>query len=63
MFHELDHPRYGRMKTLRRALRINGERESNALPPPALGEHTDAVLHELGFASEEIAEMRAAGNI
>ncbi len=63
MFHELEHPRYGRMTVLHRAVRINGEREPNPLPPPALGEHTDSVLRELGFAPAEIVEMRAAGII
>jgi len=63
MFHDLEHPRHGKMKTLRRAVRINGERESNALPPPALGEHTDAVLGELGFAPAEIEGMRSSGII
>jgi crotonobetainyl-CoA:carnitine CoA-transferase CaiB-like acyl-CoA transferase len=29
-------------------------------PAPALGQHTDAVLCELGFAPEQIAEFRAA---
>jgi len=61
MFHDLEHPQYGKMKTLRRSVRINGERERNALPPPGLGEHTDVVLRELGFAPEEIAKLRADG--
>ena len=30
---------------------------------PALGEHTDAVLHTLGYADADIARMRAAGTI
>ncbi len=30
---------------------------------PALGEHTDAVLSELGFSRDEIAELRAKGVI
>lgn len=30
-------------------------------PPPALGEHSDAVLAEVGFSESEIAELRAAG--
>ena len=29
-------------------------------PPPALGEHTDAVLKEFGFSAKEIAALRAA---
>jgi crotonobetainyl-CoA:carnitine CoA-transferase CaiB-like acyl-CoA transferase len=32
-------------------------------PVPALGEHTDAILHELGFDTPAIAEMRAAGAV
>jgi crotonobetainyl-CoA:carnitine CoA-transferase CaiB-like acyl-CoA transferase len=28
---------------------------------PRLGEHTDAVLHELGYAADEVARLRAAG--
>ena len=30
-------------------------------PAPALGEHTDAVLTELGYSAEEIAAMKAEG--
>ena len=30
---------------------------------PALGEHTDAILHELGYAPEDIAALRAANAI
>jgi formyl-CoA transferase len=29
-------------------------------PPPLMGEHTDEILHELGYADERIAELRAA---
>jgi formyl-CoA transferase len=32
-------------------------------PPPALGEHTDEVLAELGFTAAEIAQMRAEGAV
>jgi alpha-methylacyl-CoA racemase len=30
-------------------------------PPPRIGEHTDAVLAELGYATERVASLRAAG--
>jgi crotonobetainyl-CoA:carnitine CoA-transferase CaiB-like acyl-CoA transferase len=30
-------------------------------PVPDLGEHTDPVLRELGFTSEDLAAMRATG--
>jgi crotonobetainyl-CoA:carnitine CoA-transferase CaiB-like acyl-CoA transferase len=63
VFHELEHRRYGKMTALRRAVRINGERESNPLPPPALGEHSENVLSELGFAPDEISSLRGAGAI
>ena len=29
--------------------------------PPGLGEHTEAVLAEAGYAAEEIAALRASG--
>jgi len=31
--------------------------------PPKLGEHTDAVLREFGFAAREIAALRKAGAV
>ena len=63
MLHELEHARYGRMTAMRRASRIDGERESTPLPPPALGEHTDRVLAEFGFSAKEIEGLRGAGAV
>lgn len=63
MFHQLDHSRYGNMTAMRRSVRINGEREEAPLPPPALGEHTDAVLREFGFDQTKIDGLRNAGVI
>ena len=60
MFHDLEHARYGKLTAMRRPTRIDRERESSPLPPPALGEHTEAVLAEFGFTAFEIAELRAA---
>ena len=33
------------------------------LPPPLLGEHTDAILHEFGYDGAAIAALRAAGAV
>ena len=30
-------------------------------PTPGLGEHTDAVLHEIGYSAAAIADLRARG--
>jgi crotonobetainyl-CoA:carnitine CoA-transferase CaiB-like acyl-CoA transferase len=60
IFHPLEHPRYGKMVVMRRATRIDGEREAAPLPAPALGEHTEKVLRSLGIAAQEIAELQAA---
>ncbi len=40
-------------------VRIDGTRADSDLPPPALGEHTDAVLGELGIAPNDIERLKA----
>jgi itaconate CoA-transferase len=32
-------------------------------PVPAVGEHTDAILAELGYTGTEVAQMREAGAV
>jgi formyl-CoA transferase len=61
LFHEVEHPVRGKVVAVHRAAKIDGEREGKTLPPPMLGEHTDAVLDGFGFSAEEIARLRAAG--
>jgi crotonobetainyl-CoA:carnitine CoA-transferase CaiB-like acyl-CoA transferase len=40
-----------------------GARADSELPPPGLGEHTDAVLRELGLGEDEVERLRAGGVI
>ena len=42
-------------------VRIDGERADSDLAPPRLGEHSDAVLGELGIDASERARLRSAG--
>jgi formyl-CoA transferase len=44
-------------------VRIDGESADSELPPPALGEHTDAVLRELGVVGDELERLNADGVI
>jgi crotonobetainyl-CoA:carnitine CoA-transferase CaiB-like acyl-CoA transferase len=52
--------------TLRMAgppIRLSDTPATIRTPPPALGEHTDAVLAELGYAPDAVAALRADGVI
>jgi len=46
-----------------RPVRLSDTPESKLRRPPTLGEHTDEILTELGFAPAEISEFRAAGAV
>jgi formyl-CoA transferase len=59
-FYQQTHPTQGDITAIHRPVLIDGERAERALPAPTLGEHTDAVLAELGYDEREIAELRAA---
>jgi formyl-CoA transferase/CoA:oxalate CoA-transferase len=45
---------YGSLPTVAAPFLFNGERAAPGLPPPAPGEHTEEVLREAGFSTEEI---------
>ena len=45
-------------KAQHRPVRIDGSREIEFRAPPALGEHTEEVLTELGVSAAELAELR-----
>src|SRR5262249_13066553 len=62
-FYPRRHPSEGEITAIHRPVLIDGGRDERALPAPALGEHTDAVLAELGYDQAEIAKLRAASVI
>ena len=58
-----DHAQAGSLKSVGHPVRINGEARTAGRAPPALGQHTDEVLSELGMSSERIDALRDAGVI
>jgi crotonobetainyl-CoA:carnitine CoA-transferase CaiB-like acyl-CoA transferase len=53
----------GEVPTVGSPLRFDGTRADADLPPPALGEHTEMVLSEIGLDRAEIVRLRDAGII
>jgi formyl-CoA transferase/CoA:oxalate CoA-transferase len=60
---EIDHPRAGRIKQTGVPLKLSATPGRIAFPPPLLGQHTEAILMELGYSPAEIAALRARGAI
>lgn len=59
---ELPHPQAGTVPLVGSPLKLSATPVEYRLPPPLLGEHTDAVLAErLGYTSDDLARLRAAG--
>ncbi|MFT4267331.1 MAG: CaiB/BaiF CoA-transferase family protein [Xenophilus sp.] len=42
---------------------LGGERPGIRLQPPVIGEHTDALLRQLGYGDAEIGQLRASGAV
>jgi crotonobetainyl-CoA:carnitine CoA-transferase CaiB-like acyl-CoA transferase len=59
----LEHATSGPIRVLGSPLKLSETPASIRTPPPALGQHTDAILREIGVADDEIASLREAGAI
>ena len=58
-----EHPAAGPIRSLANPVRLSDTPAEYRLPPPRLGEHTDAILNELGYATAEVEALRAAGDV
>jgi formyl-CoA transferase len=59
---EVDHPVRGKYLTVGNPIKLS-DSPTEVTRSPLLGEHTDEVMAELGYASEQIAHLRAVGAI
>jgi formyl-CoA transferase/CoA:oxalate CoA-transferase len=59
MIEAVEHVALGPLKVLGTPIKLSETAASIRTAPPALGQHTDAVLSELGLSASEIAELRA----
>jgi crotonobetainyl-CoA:carnitine CoA-transferase CaiB-like acyl-CoA transferase len=59
----LDHPAAGPVTTLANPIRLADAPAAYRLPPPTLGQHTGAILAEIGYTEEAVTALRSAGVI
>jgi crotonobetainyl-CoA:carnitine CoA-transferase CaiB-like acyl-CoA transferase len=62
LFVDQQHPAAGHIRLPRHPTQFEETPATLGAPAPGLGEHTDAVLREYGFA-DRIDELRAAGAV
>ena len=62
-FHWYEHPSEGAMVTTAIPVQFGRTPGSIRLPPPRLGEHTQAVLHEIGYSDSDIEDMTGAHSV
>ena len=60
---EIDHPVMGRVRQPRPPVRFASTKESRPSAIPSLGEHTAAILRELGRSQTEVDDLRARGAV
>jgi crotonobetainyl-CoA:carnitine CoA-transferase CaiB-like acyl-CoA transferase len=63
MIREIDHPVIGRMKTMGHPVKSSGHIAEIRLPAPLLGQHTRAILAELGLGEPDIEQLVAGGAV
>lgn len=61
MIVSIAHPTAGDVRVMGNPVRMSGNASRADAPPPRLGEHTDAILSELGVGSDELSGLRREG--
>ena len=56
-----EHPTAGTLRMTGSPIKLSRYTATVRRPPPELGEHTNEVLRELGYAAEDIAMLRDEG--
>jgi crotonobetainyl-CoA:carnitine CoA-transferase CaiB-like acyl-CoA transferase len=57
MLHEFEHPNAGQVRSTGSPLRLDGSGAIAGSPPPSLGQHTRAILREMGVDDQTIETM------
>ncbi len=63
LVHDVVHPTAGSFRLLGSAVTVEGHSDGVVAPPPTLGEHTEAILRELGHDDTLIHRLREEGVI
>lgn len=58
---EIEHPELGSIPGIAQPARFERTPIKINYPPPSLGEHSEAILRELGFSDERVGELVASG--
>jgi crotonobetainyl-CoA:carnitine CoA-transferase CaiB-like acyl-CoA transferase len=61
MVHEYDHPEVGRLRLMGQPLVFHETPPGDPGPPPTLGQHTEAILREIGYEAAVIVDLRTRG--
>jgi crotonobetainyl-CoA:carnitine CoA-transferase CaiB-like acyl-CoA transferase len=60
---DVEHPTLGRLRTLGTPIKMSKTPLNPQRRSPMLGEHTDEVLHSIGYSGREIDQLRSAGAV
>jgi formyl-CoA transferase/CoA:oxalate CoA-transferase len=63
MVAEVQHPTVGRTRVIGSPVKLSATPSSVRTAPPTLGQHTETVLHELGYRGADIQDLKTTGVI